>query len=121
MIDQEVERTTGLSLSWYDVLLELNAAPKRRLRMLDLGEAVVLSRTRVSRLVDELVDAGFVRRVPNPGDRRSAYAELTPEGRAAFRRAAPVYLASIRLHLGERVGPREAASLRRIMDTALER
>ena len=117
--DRELQRRAGMSLSWYDVLLELNAAPGQRLRMLDLGEVVVLSRTRVSRVVDELVAAGFVRRLPNPVDRRSAYAELTPAGRSAFRSAAPVYLDSIRRGLGERLRPRDASELRRILERAL--
>ncbi len=121
VIEREVERGAGLPLSWYDVLLELNAAPGRRLRMLDLGEAVVLSRTRVSRVVDELVDAGMVRRVPNPEDGRSAYAELTNAGRSAFRRAAPVYLDSIQRHLGGRLARKDAGELRRILDRVLDR
>jgi DNA-binding MarR family transcriptional regulator len=120
VIDRDVAVGAGLPLSWYDVMLELSAAPKHRLRMLDLGEAVVLSRTRVSRVVDELVEAGFVNRVPNPHDGRSAFAELTPAGRAAFRRAVPVYLESIRRHLGERLSSRDATAFRRILDTALE-
>jgi DNA-binding MarR family transcriptional regulator len=119
-IDADVEKATGLPLAWYDVLLELSAAPQHRLRMLDLGEAVVLSRTRVSRIVDELVAAGLVTRVPNPDDRRSAFAVLSPTGRAAFRRAAPHYLDSIRRHLGERLSKQDATTLRRVLDRALE-
>src|SRR5690348_12490843 len=95
-IDADLQRASGMSLSWYDVLLELNSAEGRRLRMYDLGEAVVLSRSRVSRVVDELVAVGYVARVSNPEDRRSSFAELTAEGRRAFRQAAPVYLESIR-------------------------
>jgi DNA-binding MarR family transcriptional regulator len=97
-VDAEVRRLTGLPLPWYDVLLELNAAPGRRLRMQDLGEAVVLSRSRVSRIVDELVAAHLVCREPNPDDRRSAYAAITAEGTAQLRRAAPIYLDAIRKH-----------------------
>jgi DNA-binding MarR family transcriptional regulator len=119
VIDGELKRATGMPLSWYDVLLELNAAPDRRLRMFDLGEAVVLSRTRVSRVVDELVAAGFVARVPNPDDGRSAFAELTGAGRQAFRKVAPVYLESIRRHLGGRLSRPVAAELRRILELAL--
>lgn len=95
-VDLEVRRRTGLSLAWYDVLLELSAAPERRLRMQDLGEAVVLSRTRVSRVVNELIAANLVCREPNPVDRRSAYATITTEGARELRRAAPVYLDAIR-------------------------
>lgn len=87
--------------------------------MLELSDAVVLSRTRVSRVVDELVEAGFVTRIPNPDDRRSAFAELSPAGRNAFRKAAPVYLELIRAHLGKRLTTRDAAELHRILDRAL--
>ena len=94
-LDRTVQRKVGLPLSWYDVLLELAAAPDRRLRMTELGERVVLSRTRVSRIVDELVDAGLVSREENPDDRRSAYATLTRAGLARYREAAPHYLQAI--------------------------
>src|SRR5579863_9349215 len=103
------------SLAWYDVLLELNAAPEQQLRMFDLGEAVVLSRTRVSRVVDDLVGAGYVERVPNPIDRRSAFARLTPAGRKAFRKAAPLYLDLIRRHFGSRLDRGDAKTLRNLL------
>jgi Transcriptional regulators len=61
-------------LSWYDVLLELNAAPDRRLRMSELGQRTVLSRTRVSRVVDELATAGLAERQPDQADGRSSFA-----------------------------------------------
>ena len=95
LLDRRLQRSVALPLAWYDVLLELNGAPDRRLRMGELGEKVVLSRTRVSRLVDELARAGLVSRSSDPNDRRSAYAELTPLGAERLRSAAPVYLAGI--------------------------
>jgi DNA-binding MarR family transcriptional regulator len=101
LIDRRLQQASGLPLAWYDVLLELNAAPDRRLRMGELGERVVLSRTRVSRLVDELVVGGLVTRTSNPEDRRSAYAALTKLGRDRLRAAAPVYLGSIRDHFSQ--------------------
>ena len=78
----------GMPLSWYDVLLELNSAPDRRLRMTELGARAVLSRERVSRVVDELERAGLARRERNPDDGRSLLAVLTDEGRAAAADAA---------------------------------
>lgn len=87
-----------MPLAWYDVLLELNAAPDRRLRMSELGARVVLSRERVSRVVDELERAGLVRRERNPDDKRSLFAVLTPEGRDRLRAAAPVYLEGVERH-----------------------
>lgn len=87
-----------MPLAWYDVLLELNSAPERKLRMTDLSARVVLSRERVSRVVDELEAAGLVRRERNLEDKRSYLAAITPQGRARLRAAAPVYLAGIEAH-----------------------
>ena len=95
VMDRTLRTEAGLPLTWYDVLLELEAAPNQRMRMSELGERVVLSRTRVSRLVDDLAAAGLVRRDANPDDARSSFAVLTAAGRAAYRRAAPVYLRAI--------------------------
>src|SRR5215213_598273 len=80
-LDRELQDAHALPLTWYDVLLELNSAPERRLTMGELGSVVAVSRTRVSRVVDELVRAGLVTRETNPDDGRSAFAALTPAGR----------------------------------------
>ena len=89
---------TGLPITWYDVLLVLNAAPERRLRMTELGAQAVVSRERVSRVVTELERAGLVTRTPNPEDGRSRLTTITPEGRRRLRRAAPVYLRAVEEH-----------------------
>lgn len=94
-LDQAMRSESGIPLYWYDVLLELAVAPDRQLRMSELGERVVLSRSRVSRIVDELVEADLVSRQDNPDDRRSARACLTDAGLDRFRHAAPRYVAAI--------------------------
>lgn len=111
VLDRELHDETGLPLTWYDVLLELNSAPERRLRMTDLGERVVLSRTRISRLVDEMALAGLVGKQPNPTDRRSAYATISEAGRARLRKAAPVYLRGIEEHFSRHLTAMELATL----------
>lgn len=120
-IEADVEHRARVSLGWYDVLLELNAAPGRRLRMQELGERAVLSRSRISRLVDELGAAGLVTRQPNPDDRRSSYAVITDEGRRVLRRAAPVYLAAVREHFVSALPPDRLAAVRSAMETLLAR
>jgi DNA-binding MarR family transcriptional regulator len=89
---------TGLPLTWYDVLLVVNAAPDRRLRMSELGRRAVVSRERVSRVVTELEQHGLIERQANPDDKRSSYAAITPEGRRRLRSAAPTYLAAVEQH-----------------------
>jgi DNA-binding MarR family transcriptional regulator len=109
----------GMPLSWYDVLLEVNSAPGRRLRMTELGARAVLSRERVSRVVDELERAGLARRERNPDDGRSLLAAITDEGRARLRAAAPIYLGGIARHFGSHLGDDEAravaAALQRVV------
>ena len=118
-LDRELQETHGLPLTWYDVLLELNSAPDRRLTMGQLGSVAAVSRTRVSRVVDELVRAGLVDREPNPDDGRSAFAALTPAGRAALRKAAPTYVAAVRREFADHLSSRErevlAGALRKVL------
>ena len=109
-------RRTGISLAYYDVLLELSAEREGRLRMSDLGERVVLSRTRVSRLVDEMVRAGLVAREANADDRRSAFAVITEAGRESFRSAAPRYLDLIAGAVADGLTSAELATLARLLD-----
>jgi DNA-binding MarR family transcriptional regulator len=94
-LDRELRRRTGLPLAWYDVLLELRGTPHHSLTMSELGDRVVLSRSRVSRVVDELVAEGLVTREANPADARSAYAVLSAAGEQRFLEAAPVYVSGI--------------------------
>ncbi|UGT41465.1 MarR family transcriptional regulator [Nocardia yamanashiensis] len=121
-LDAELRRATGLPLSWYDVLLELDGPT--RLRMSDLGERVVLSRTRVSRLVTELESHGLVQREANPEDGRSAFVAITAEGRQRFREAAPHYLAGIQRRFAGKLDDAEldamGSALRKVLSpTAL--
>ena len=118
--DRELQRATGLPLTWYDVLLEL-ARDGEPMRMTELGERVVLSRTRVSRLVDELVAVGLVARAANPDDGRSSYALLTDEGRRRFSEAAPVYLAAIDREFGNTLRPSELNRVADGLETILGR
>jgi DNA-binding MarR family transcriptional regulator len=80
------------------VLVQLAQAPGRRLRMAELADAVVLSRSGLTRLVDRLQAEGLVRREPSPDDARGTYTVLTRQGMARLRAAAPVHLAGIQKH-----------------------
>jgi DNA-binding MarR family transcriptional regulator len=93
--DAELKAATGLPLAWYDVLLELHASGGA-LRMTDLSERVVLSRTRVSRIVSDMESAGLVVRDTNPEDGRSSFAKLTTAGSECFRVASRIYPDCIR-------------------------
>src|SRR3954470_10237552 len=110
-LDRRLRQRAALPLGWYDVLLELQAAPDGQLTMTQLAERVVLSRTRVSRVVDELVSQGYVRREINAQDARSAFAVLTDSGLDKFRAAAPIYLESIKEEFAGDLTDRELRTL----------
>lgn len=109
-IEGDMSAAETIPLNWYDVLLELHGADGR-LRMQELGEQVVLSRARVSRLVDQLEVVGLVRREPDPNDGRATFAVITPAGTAAFRAAAPHYLAGIEQHFTSYLSASEKRSI----------
>ncbi|MFI6169605.1 MarR family winged helix-turn-helix transcriptional regulator [Nocardia sp. NPDC051052] len=116
-LDADLRTSVGLPLAWYDVLLELDGVPP--LRMTDLGARVVLSRTRVSRLVTELETAGLVTREANPDDGRSAFVTITETGRTRLREAAPRYLAGIEQRFAGKLDPDELRTLTRTLGKIL--
>ena len=120
-IERTLQAEAGLPFAWYDVLLELNAAkPERRLRMQELGDRVTISRSRVSRVVDELERAGLVERIPDPSDRRASFAAITAEGRTALRKAAPIYLDAVEREFLVHLSDADARTIERALDRVRE-
>ena len=120
VLGAELERERGLPLGWYEVLLHLVNAPDNRLRMGDLADAVMLSPSGLTRLVDRMVDAGLVAREPCPSDRRVLYAQLTPAGRATLRRAAPTHLRGIDEHFASVLTDAEVAVMTRALGRVID-
>jgi DNA-binding MarR family transcriptional regulator len=115
-IERDLADSGTLPLSWYDVLVALYEAPERRLRMHELADAVLLSPSGVSRLVDRLEARGLLERQPCSEDRRCQFAVLTGSGLDALRGAWPTYAAGIAGHFGERLSDTEVGALREILD-----
>ena len=82
-------------LGWYDLLWTLYRAPGRSLRVNELAREVVLSPTAMSRFVDRVEKAGYVRRRPDPADRRALQIALTDAGVDLLRRMWPIYARGI--------------------------
>ncbi|NNE11623.1 MAG: MarR family transcriptional regulator [Ilumatobacter sp.] len=118
-IEADLQAAGTIPLTWYDVLLELHAADGP-LRMQDLGERVVLSRTRVSRLVDELETEGLVERVADPDDGRAVLAAITPAGRDALKSTAPNYLRGIDDHFLRHLTASERRAIERGLTKVVE-
>jgi DNA-binding MarR family transcriptional regulator len=95
-LDAELLANHGLPLSSYEVLLTVADAPGERMRMSEIADSVLLSRSGVTRLVDRLERDGLVERIPCEDDARGQYAVLTERGREAFDAARATHLAGVR-------------------------
>lgn len=94
-LEHDLLTTHDLPLASYDVLVQLSEAPDQRLRMTDLADRVMLSRSGLTRLVDRLQREGLVERQTCPSDARGTLAVLTGAGRARLRAAWPTHLAGV--------------------------
>jgi DNA-binding MarR family transcriptional regulator len=101
----------GLTLSGYEVLLHLAHAPDQRLRRVDLAESVLLTPSGITRLLDGLERAGYVRRATSDEDARVSYAVLTDEGYEKLRSAAPTHVGGIRELFGDHFSSDELETL----------
>src|SRR2546421_3989890 len=110
-LEAELLAEQRLSLVSYDVLVHLAEAPGRRLRMAELADRVLLSRSGVTRLVDRLERVGLVARQRVDGDGRGVIAELTPSGLETLRAAAKTHLAGVVRHFVTRFDERDLARL----------
>jgi DNA-binding MarR family transcriptional regulator len=119
-IDHDLVSAERLPLSSYDVLIELYETPERRLRMYELAERVVLSRSGLTRLVDRLEAEGFLTRDRSGTDRRGAYAVITEQGIAALRRTWPVYARGISEYFAQWLTLEQAALLQDAFESILQ-
>jgi DNA-binding MarR family transcriptional regulator len=95
-LDAELSARHGLPLTSYEVLLFLAAAPAGRMRMSELAESVLLSRSGLTRLVDRLERDRLLERVRCASDARGYFAEITPKGLALFQDARRTHLDGVR-------------------------
>ncbi|HET6209510.1 MAG TPA: MarR family transcriptional regulator [Jatrophihabitans sp.] len=114
-LEQDLQAHGKIALGSYDVLVQLAEAPDNRLRMSELAEAVLLSRSGLTRLVDRMQRDGLVSRAPDPDDARGLYTVLTEQGRDALRDAANVHLAGISRLVFDRISEAELRQLLRLM------
>jgi DNA-binding MarR family transcriptional regulator len=120
-LDEELRAAHDLSLAEYDALLTIADAPDRRIRMRQLADRVILSKSGVTRLIDRLVLDGLVERSACPSDARGAEAVLTPAGLDRLRGASRTHLRGIDEHFLAALGPDDANSVLRSMRAVAER
>ena len=85
-----------LSMPDYEILAQLSDAPERKMRMSELAEIALLSRSRLSHRMKVMEKAGWVKREPCPVDKRGYFAVMTPKGWKAIVAAAPDHVESVR-------------------------
>jgi len=115
LLDDDLRAEHDLSLAEYDALLQLAEAPGRRLRMHQLADRVLLSRSGVTRLIDRLVLDGSVERDPCVTDARGAEAVLTGAGLRRLRTASLTHLRGIEDHFVEAIAPDDLESVDRAL------
>jgi DNA-binding MarR family transcriptional regulator len=113
-LEAELEAEQDLSLASYDVLVQLAEAPDRRLRMTELADAVLLSRSGVTRLVDRLEKSGLVARCRVASDGRGVAARLTEAGLDRLRTASRTHLRGVGQHFVNRLDEADLRILERI-------
>ncbi|MBS1715595.1 MAG: MarR family transcriptional regulator [Armatimonadetes bacterium] len=119
-LDRDFAAANVLPLSWYDVLVTLEYEEHGALRMSELAERVLLSRSGLTRLVDRLVEQGYVERKQCPSDRRGQHAVLTPAGQKAREDAWPIYNQKIQEVFGSKITDEEASALTGILQRVIE-
>lgn len=119
-IEADLKDDADLTFDDYEVLVHLSEAPNRRLRMSELGERLLHSRSRLTQRVDRLASRGLVCREKCPDDKRSTFTVLTDTGFAVLEAAAPGHVASVRRHLLAKLSAtdvrRGAAILAKLVD-----
>ncbi|GAA5163419.1 MULTISPECIES: MarR family winged helix-turn-helix transcriptional regulator [Amycolatopsis] len=116
-LHRELSEAQQVSLIDYEVLVCLDTQADGRMRMTELANFLGSTKSRLSHQVGRVEDAGYVRRVPDPEDKRGVIAELTPAGRALLERAAPTHVQGVREHLIDLLTPQE----QRVIGEAFER
>ncbi|GAA3742968.1 MarR family winged helix-turn-helix transcriptional regulator [Salinactinospora qingdaonensis] len=115
ILDRDLQRRHSLSLVEYGILVHLSEAEGARMRMRNLAETVIVSKSRLSHQIARLERDGYVRRENCQEDRRGAWAILTDQGEKALRESAPDHVALVRQHLFDRIGPERVQQLGEIM------
>jgi DNA-binding MarR family transcriptional regulator len=112
VLDAELERDADLPVRWYDVLVQLEETPGG-LRMNELADRILYSKSGFTRVVDRMEAAGLVRRVRPENDRRSIFVVLTDDGRTAMEHARRHHRHGIEEHFSRHLSDADIAALAR--------
>jgi DNA-binding MarR family transcriptional regulator len=119
-LDEELNAQHGLPISSYDVLVQLDEAPGGMLRMSHLADAVLLSRSGLTRLVTRLANQGLIEREECKNDARGAFAVITDKGRERLNEARATHRAGVRERFMDRLSEREQRQLAKVWSRLLD-
>ncbi len=105
-----------LSMADYEVLAQLSDAPERRMRMSELADVAMLSRSRLSHRIKVMEKAGWVKREACPIDRRGYFAVMTTKGWKAIVAAAPDHVESVRTRFIDHLTKQDQRALAEIFE-----
>ena len=120
VLDEQFDREAKVTMAEYAVLVALSEAPDRELRMGELAAATALSRSRITRVVDDLARRSLVARRKCEQDARSALAALTPTGMSVLSSAYPGHLARVRALVLDHITKSEIRTMTQVLARVLE-
>jgi DNA-binding MarR family transcriptional regulator len=115
VLDAELERDVGIPLRWYDCLVHLEETPDG-LRMNELAERILYSKSGFTRVVDRMEESGLVRRVRPDNDRRSIFVVITDQGHAMITNARRHHRHAIEQHFTRHLTDADIKALTRALD-----
>ena len=115
VLDRELERDAGIPLRWYDALVHLEDEPEG-LRMNELAERILYSKSGFTRVVDRMEAAALVRRMRPENDRRSVRVVLTDAGRETLERARRHHRHGIEQHFASHLTDTDVKALARVLE-----
>ncbi|MFJ9784312.1 MarR family winged helix-turn-helix transcriptional regulator [Amycolatopsis sp. NPDC101161] len=118
-LHRELTDRHDVSLTDYEVLVCLEDRPDHRMRMTELALMMGSTKSKLSHQVGRIEEAGLVRRVRDPEDKRGVITELTEQGKALLEKAAPTHVEGVREHLIDLLSPEEQATIAGAFDRVL--
>jgi DNA-binding MarR family transcriptional regulator len=115
ILDAELQEQAGIPLRWYDVLVHLEEAPERRMRMNELAAAIVSSKSGLTRVIDRMEEDRLVRRERPDDDRRVVEVVLTERGDAKLQEARKLHRHGIEQHFARHLDGKDFAALDRAL------
>jgi DNA-binding MarR family transcriptional regulator len=114
-LEQQLRASVGVSLAEFEVLVRLSGTPQGRLKMIEIANLQLASKSGITRIVDRLVQDGLVSREVPPENRRIVYAAITPAGTEALRRGRAVFFEELERTFLRHLNESDVRALRRTL------